>query len=374
MTRIVQIAPEFSTGRGVEAVAFHLEEEWNRLGVETARFSLEDAAGGWLPEPGPGVRGKLVLAARVLWFSTVGTILARRFLRAQPPGTISVCHNDVVAGDVYVNHGIVAEAMRARGHALRRMVRNPLHLFTWLRDAVRFAGATHRVVVNLTTPEVAALRRTYPRVRPRMVVIGNGVDVVRYRPSTAGRDEFRGTLGVGPDDVVALFVGHEFDRKGLPAVLEAMRGLPETLHLVVVGGTADMVDGAREAARALGVDARVHGVGRVADPRPYFHASDFFVFPSAYESYGLVVLEALACGLPVVATPVGCVPDVIVDGVNGFIISRDPGCVRSGMARMLEADRTTMALRARTAAEAHSWAEVAGRYLRLFDEILAEKE
>jgi UDP-glucose:(heptosyl)LPS alpha-1,3-glucosyltransferase len=68
---------------------------------------------------------------------------------------------------------------------------------------------------------------------------------------------------------------------------------------------------------------RVHFAGRLADPTPAFHAADVFALPSAYESFGLVVLEALAFGLPVVVTDVGVVPEVVDDGVNGFVVTAD---------------------------------------------------
>lgn len=372
--RILQIVPALETGRGVEAVAFHLEQEWRRLGIETARFTLEDARGGWLPEPGPGLRGKVVLAARVVWFTTIGTALARRTVSGQPAGTVVICHNDALVGDVYVNHGILAEAMRARGHFAGRMLRNPMHLFTWLRDAYRYGSGLHSRVINLTQDEDRILRRAYPRVSSRTTVIGNGVEIDRYRPDAAGRASARARLNIGDDDVVALFVGHEFGRKGLPIVLEAMRGGPKRLHLVVVGGTSDMIAEAGRQADSLGLSRTVHFVGQQRDPRPYFHLSDVMVFPSAYESYGLVVLEALACGLPVVATPVGCVPDVITDGIDGFVVDAEPEALREGLARALSADLPSMGDAARRKAETHAWSKIAGEYLQMFAEVLKEKQ
>ncbi|QGF23882.1 glycosyltransferase family 4 protein [Raineyella fluvialis] len=372
--RIVQIVPSVEPGRGVEAVAYHLEQEWQRLGIETARFTLVEAHGRWLPDPGPGVVGKMTLAARVFWFTTVGSFMAARFLAHQPRGTVSVCHNDVLVGDVYVNHGIVAEAMRARGHSLLRMVRNPLHLFTWLRDALRYGLGLHQRVVNLTGVEDGILRRTYPRVRPPSVVIGNGVDTDRYQPDPEDRVAYRRRLGLAEDDAVAVFVGHEFGRKGLPVVLQAMDGEPhDILHLVVVGGTPDMITQAARDADLHGVGPRVHFVGEQLDPRPYLHLSDFMVFPSAYESYGLVVLEAMACGLPVVATRVGCVPEVIDDGVNGIVVEPSADSVREGIRRMLTADLSGMGIQARRAAEDHSWSRIAREYVGMFAAVLSEK-
>ncbi|MBK6886555.1 MAG: hypothetical protein IPH03_08945 [Tetrasphaera sp.] len=159
------------------------------------------------------------MLARVVWFSTVGSVLARRVARRNP-GAVVVCHNDALVGDVYVNHGVVVEAMRQRGQPLVRLVRNPLHPFTVARDAVRYRSArVHQVVVNLTAADDAALRRTFRKVRPRSVVIGNGVDPERFRPPTA--DE-RGTArdrlqGLADDDRAVLFVGHEFDPQGVAA-------------------------------------------------------------------------------------------------------------------------------------------------------------
>lgn len=371
--RIVQVVPEVTTGRGVEAVAYHLEQEWRALGHEVERFTLREAAGGWLPQPGPGLRGKLTVLGRVLWFTGPGTVVARRRWGKPALDTVVVCHNDALVGDVYVNHGILAVAMKARGHGLLRMVRNPLHLFTFARDKARFASAAHRYVVNQTTQSDRDLRATYGRVKPRTVVIGNGVDTERYAPDAAERERTRTKLGIPADAVVGVFVGHEYARKGLPAVVDALPNLPEGFHLIVVGGTPDMVAANRRQVAARGVTSRVHHVGMQPDPRPYLRAADVLVFPSAYESFSLVVTEALACGLPVVATPTGSVPDLVEDGVNGFVTDGTPEGVAEGIRGYLASDRAAMAVSARRTAERHSWRAVAQQYLDLFERVLEER-
>lgn len=372
--RIVQIAPEIAPGSGVGGVAFQLEAAWRRAGIATARFTLDDAHGTRLPAPGAGVRGKLALLVRVAWFSTVGTVAARRAVarwRAEPSTgpTIVICHNDVLAGDVYVNHGILRVAMQARGSYAWRMLRNPLHLFTSARDALRYRSRAHRVVVNLTRAEEQALRRTYPRLRARTAVIGNGVDTTRFRPPSATeRRAAREAAGVPDDTTHVVFVGHEYDRKGLPLLVAAIRAVPG-VHVSVVGGTADMVAAMDERARALGVGDRVHFAGQVPDPLPWLHAADALALPSAYEANALVVLEALACGVPVVATPVGYAPEVIVDGKNGYLVSRTADDVARALAALAAAppaDREAMSRAARGSAEAHDWDAVAARYLELF--------
>lgn len=366
MTAILQIAPEIGPGSGVGAVAFHLEREWEARGITVERFTMDDAHGGWLPLPGGGVAGKLALLARVAWFSVVGTALARRRLRGRPD-VVAICHNDALVGDIYVNHGIVQAAMRARGGYWWRMARNPLHLLTSLRDTARYAGAAgHRVVVNLVTAEESVLRATYPRLQVPTTVIGNGVDIGTFQvPSGEEREASRRALGLGPDDQALLFVGHEYERKGLSYVVDALDRLPSSTHLVVVGGTDDMVRRADASIASRGLSDRVHFVGSDPDPRRYFHAADVFVFPSAYESYGLVVVEALASGVPVVATPTGCVPDVVEDGHNGFIVPADAEQIALKVAELESRPLQERQRSARRSAEIHSWSAVACQYLDL---------
>jgi glycosyltransferase involved in cell wall biosynthesis len=363
VSTIVQICPEIGPGSGVAGVAYNLEREWLGMGVQTERFTMAEAHGAWLPKPGDGIWGRLVLLARVLWFSTVGTVLARRHLRRRP-GAVSICHNDAMAGDVYVNHGIVQSAMKARGGYAWRMLRNPLHAFTAARDTLRYHSGVHRLVVNLVSEEEKALRAVYPGLRPPTAVIGNGVDVGRFKPATEEqRTSARAELKLAPDDFAVVFVGHEYDRKGLPLLVQALEGVPEWVRLVVVGGTRDMVARLRSEAVARGFADRLRTTGAVTDPRPAFHAGDVFCLPSAYESYGLVILEALACGLPVVASPTGCVPDVLVDGVNGYVVDRQPGAIREALMAVHAAGAGSMSAAARETAEQHAWEQVARDYL-----------
>ena len=166
--RIVQIAPEIAPGSGVAGVAYELERALAAAGAHMERFTHLEA-GRRAPQ---GPRSRLGHAWDVVWFSTVGTRRARAFLAARPDA-ISICHNDALAGDVYVNHGLLQAAMRARGQYVWRMVRNPLHLFTALRDRIRYRGRYHREIVALTEHEAALLIRTYGSVRAPIEVIHN---------------------------------------------------------------------------------------------------------------------------------------------------------------------------------------------------------
>ena len=184
-------------------------------------------------------------------------------------------------------------------------------------------------------------------------------------------------MGLKDADRVVVFIGNEFDRKGLPALTDALAALDPSTHLVVVGGTSDLRASARERAERAGVAGRVHLVGAHPDPRPWLHAADVLASPSAYESYGLVVLEALACGVPVVATPTGCVPDVVVDGVNGAVVDAPPALLPAALAaaieRVLALPPEATRAAARATAEERSWTLVARRYLDLLTSLDAAR-
>lgn len=376
MTRIVQIVPFIGPGSGVAGVAWNLEQELRALGATVERFTFDDARRGparrW---PRSQFGARLARGWRVVWFSTAGTARARRFL-AERPDAISICHNNVMAGDVYVNHGIVLASMRARGQSAWRMARNPFHVFTHLRDRIRYRGRTHRVVVALSRAEADDLIRTYGGVRARLEVIPNGVDLDRFRPpSPTERTAARTRLGLGEEERVALFIGHEFDRKGLTFAIRGLRHA-EGVLLLIVGGSDDIIAAANEEAKSVGVGERVLFLGPRYNLRPYLAAADLFVLPSAYEANALVVLEALASGLPVVTTRVGFAPEVVVDGVNGFLVERDPHEVGERMQQLADLSDDELAgyrSHARSSVEPYSWRAAARRYLDLARELEAER-
>jgi len=194
----------------------------------------------------------------------------------------------------------------------------------------------------------------------RVTVIPCGVDTALFRPGDAGR--VREVLGLD-DRPLALYVGRIAPIKGLDTLLDAvarLRAQGRPLRLLIVGGDADEpLDGheaalRRHAAR-LGLGDAVSFVG--AQPqerlRDYYVAADVTVLPSYYESFGMVALEAMACGSPVIASRVGGLATTVVDGRTGFL-------VRDGDAAALAASLDTVladpALRWRTGREGVLWA------------------
>jgi UDP-glucose:(heptosyl)LPS alpha-1,3-glucosyltransferase len=314
----------------------------------------------------------LALFRRMVWFTTVGTVRAKQFL-ADRPDAVSICHNNVMTGDIYVNHGVVGAAMRARGNGLWRMVRNPTHIFTFTRDAIRYRAGIHRAVVVLSASEAATLRRVYGKIRSRIVVIPNGVDLTTFHPpSDPERQKARAAFHLDDDARVVLFVGHEFARKGLDVTIDALVHAPSVI-LLVVGGNAQAIQASRSRATELAVAERVLFVGTRTDLPLFFAAADMFALPSAYEANALVVLEALAAGLPVVCTRVGYAPEIVVDGENGYLVERDARQIGARFEQLAAEDLGQWRPRARRSVEHLSWARTAQRYLALVDEIISER-
>jgi D-inositol-3-phosphate glycosyltransferase len=138
----------------------------------------------------------------------------------------------------------------------------------------------------------------------------------------------RRRLGFGEDESIVLYVGRFDPIKGIDRLLEAMAYLKhlERMRLVIIGGDGPDTpeyQNLRQLCGRFGIQKSVRFVGRVEQSQlpPYYSAADALVVPSYYESFGLVGLESLACGTPVVASPVGAMEDIIEDGKTGCVVS-----------------------------------------------------
>ena len=157
-------------------------------------------------------------------------------------------------------------------------------------------------------------------------VVPCGVNLDLFQPMD--RAAARQRLGFDPDESMVLYVGRFDPIKGIDRLLEAMAYLKhlKRMRLVIVGGdgpaTAEY-QSLQQLSAKVGIQKFVHFVGRVAQNQlpPYYSAADALVVPSYYESFGLVGLESLACGTPVVATRVGAMEDIIEDGKTGQVVA-----------------------------------------------------
>jgi glycosyltransferase involved in cell wall biosynthesis len=199
----------------------------------------------------------------------------------------------------------------------------------------------YRKVRRIVVPSLGLARELaaeYPFTRDKIDIIPNPIDLERMRrPEAFDRDGFRLNLKFDQEDVALVFValGH-FERKGLPLLLEALSRLHQPhLKLVVVGGQPDLVAAYKARVERMGLTGQVAFAGLQRDVRPYFWAADAFAFPSYYEVFPLVSLEAAVAGLPLLVTPLYGVEEFIRHGENGLLLERTVDGVAEGLARFM---------------------------------------
>ena len=182
-----------------------------------------------------------------------------------------------------------------------------------------------RLVVAISRMVRSDLQEQHGVVSERIRLVHNGVNAARFTPDS--RERFRGPvrrrLEIARDEAVFLMVAHNLSLKGMPALIRAAKRLKKTRRpgvIVIVGGKRLPV-WRRKASRA-GVAGQVRFVGPVDDPAPYYAAADVYVQPTWYDPCSLVLLEALACGLPVITTRFNGAGELIEPGVHGTILDR----------------------------------------------------
>ncbi|CUW25428.1 MULTISPECIES: glycogen synthase [Streptomyces] len=224
----------------------------------------------------------------------------------------------------------------------------------------------------------------YPALDPaRVHVVHNGIDTGLYRPDHGTDALLR--HGIDPARPYVLFVGRITRQKGVPHLLRAVRDIDPGAQVVLCAGAADTPEIDREFQELFEELRRVRaGVFWIPQMLPRTEVIQLltraavFVCPSVYEPLGIVNLEAMACGTPVVASRVGGIPEVVADGRTGLLVDAD-GDFASGLARALDtvlgdpaaARRMGEAGRARAVGE-FGWDAVARRTAGLYEEILKQ--
>jgi glycosyltransferase involved in cell wall biosynthesis len=266
------------------------------------------------------------------WFLLAGSIALRRRRRGlvQATGAIVLGRVDVVA--VHYCHQ-VGTSTPSRSTPLYRAHSAASGVLRRAGERLCFRRSRARAFVCVSEGVAAEVRRHYPELASRVVTIYNGIDTERFAPGArrAQARELRASSGIAEQGLLAAFVGSEWERKGLGQVLEALARVPDWSLLVAGEGDERRY---RQLAAQLGVAERVRWLGLVEDVERVFDASDALVLASSYETFSLVTFEAAASGLAILATPVNGVAELIEDGANGLLITRDPEVIADGLRRL----------------------------------------
>jgi len=226
------------------------------------------------------------------------------------------------------------------------------------RDCHRIIAPTDREKENLVLH--------YGALPERIGVVPCGVNLERFKP--VDKEIAKQQLGFG-DDKIILFVGRIEPLKGIDQLLKAMPYLQniQGLRLVIIGGdehSQHEVEQLRQLSRALHIQDSVTFLGLIKHEQlPYFYSvADACVVPSYYESFGLVALESLACGTPVVATDVGNLKSIVRQGETGYVITDNaPHHLAEKIAFLLSrlSTDTESALSIRASVSTFSWSKIA---------------
>ena len=217
--------------------------------------------------------------------------------------------------------------------------------------------------------------RHYGDAAKNIIVIPNGVDTLRFHPTNRllYRGQIRQEHGVSPSDPLLMFAGGDWERKGVLHIMEALLLVHRPdVKLFICGSGDEKFYG--QLAELKRVRDSVIFVPHSSNIWEYYAASDIFVLPTIYEPFGLVIVEAMASGLPVITSRVAGAADLIIDGVNGFLLTA-PSDV-NGLAAKIElllsnaGLRKTMGERARKTAEKFSWDHVAQKTLGVYNSVL----
>lgn len=249
----------------------------------------------------------------------------------------------------------------------------------------------NRIIVA-TLAELTQLRFLYRADARKLVVIPPGVDTCHFYPISS--DEAKEFIGLKPEDRMILFVGRIEPLKGVDTLIRSMscldmglRSKDNPVHLAIIGGepNAEPKDMSAEMARLqkmcddLCMGSMVVFLGkRAQDTLPYYYsAAEVLVMPSLYESFGMVALEAMACGTPVIASEVGGLGYLVQNGVTGYTIpDSDPVVLCESLTKLLGDHelREDMGRRAADYAVNYRWETIGTQIVDVYKEVLRKDE
>jgi UDP-glucose:(heptosyl)LPS alpha-1,3-glucosyltransferase len=290
-------------------------------------------------------------------------------------------HERIACCDVYrAGDGVHAVWLEERARVQSPLARlatslSPHHRYLLAAERALFTSPRLKAVIcnsEMVRGEIAA---RFATSADRLVLIRNAVDSSRFHPGL--REEFgaavRQQLAIPREAPLFACVGSGFERKGVAALLEALRRRREA-GWALVAGKDKRAARYHALARRLGISERVRFVGGVSDVRPYLAAADAFVLPSLYDPFPNAVLEAMAAGLPVVTSGKCGAAEIVKEGESGFVRDAlDVDGIAACLDRLDPGTCRAMGLAAREAVTPFSPGAMGREYLALYERLLAGK-
>jgi UDP-glucose:(heptosyl)LPS alpha-1,3-glucosyltransferase len=315
-----------------------------------------------------------------LWRDASFARAVRKALAGDRPEVVQ-SHDRIEGCDVFragdgLHRSWLDERIRIGGTLERiSIAANPYHRYVLDAEARLFASPTLKAVICNSQMVAEDLRRHFPIDSSKVHVIYNAVDPAAFGLQVRRtRTETRASLALEASHFAFLLVGSGYRRKGVPTAIRALARLPSHVRLIIVGHEKHMARYRMLAGRA-GVSARVVFAGPQRDPRPYYGAADAFVLPTIYDPLANTVVEALACGLPVVTSTRCGAGELVVKADAGWLCdSIDDAAFAERMSRLLDPVECEKAGSRAISAVSHLTPEaMTAQMLALYDNVLALK-
>ena len=291
-------------------------------------------------------------------------------------------HENTWQGNVQTVHVLPVKynlfhAREGLRRALRwlKVVTSPRLLVYLGLEKARYSLRNPRVIVSVSRTLNDVMLQTYPGAASAMQFIAPGIDAVPGFATPEVKAAARKGLNLPVQGRCILFVGNDFKKKGLPTLIQAVAQLPSDVYVAVAGQSAQLPEMQRAAAHA-GLEGRLFFLGAVATMHQAYSAADCLVHPTLEDTYAMVVLEAMAHGLPVVVSAAqycGIAAD-LQNGVHALLLPdpRNVQALAQGALAVLE--NSALAERLSGAglafAKRHSWNNVALAHAALYEKIL----
>ena len=282
-------------------------------------------------------------------------------------------HHWIFNADIFSLHGV--------SHAgwIREVQKKRPSFFDRALSAVErqaMKGGESSWFLPVSSIAVDAFRHEYATLPGHWQIVHPGVDVARFSTPdrVACRADIRERYGVGTSDILLLFVGMNFEVKGLDTIIAALAlartARPEANIKLLVVGRGD--EGKyRKMAQSLDIAEAVTFAGIQVDGlERYYRAADIFIMLSKFDTFGMVVLEAMAAGLPVIVSPNVGAKDLVEEGVNGFILPehQDADAAADRIVRLSHAaQREAMGAAAAQSASTHDWERLAEKIGKIYE-------